>query len=96
MMSDAIEICCRSICTSDIMPKVIARVSGMLIASNSAERHSQNPTSAMSTTRMMASYRLPMKRSTLSCTCSGWSEVRAMIKSGGNRSRSTCRVESTA
>ena len=37
-----------------------------------------------------------MKRSMFSSTWSGWSEVRARIRSGGSRSRSAAMVESTA
>ena len=79
-----------------VMPNVIARVSGMLSASSTAERHSQNPMSATSTTRATASHKLFISRWTFSSTCSGWSEVRARIRSGGSRSRSTARAESTA
>ena len=71
MMSEAMEICCRSIPSIAIIPKVIARVSGMLIASSVAERHSQKPIRAISTTRITASHRLPMKRLMFSSTCSG-------------------------
>ena len=38
-----------------IMPKVIASVIGMEIAISTAERHSQNPISETTTTRMIAS-----------------------------------------
>ena len=39
------------------MPKVMASVMGIEIAISSAERHSQKPISAMSTTRPIASYK---------------------------------------
>ena len=81
MMSEAIEICWRSIPSIAIIPKVMASVSGMLIASRAAERHSQNPMRAISTTRITASHRLFMKRLMFSSTCSGWSEGRARIRS---------------
>jgi hypothetical protein len=55
MISDATEICCRSIPRRCIIPNVIARVSGIDSARSSAERHSQNPISAMITTKMTAS-----------------------------------------
>ena len=96
MMSEAIETCCRSMPSAAAMPNVSARVSGMLSASSTAERHSQNPTSATSTTRTTASHRLLISRWMFSSTCSGWSEVRARIRSGGSRSRTTASAESTA
>ncbi len=95
MMREAIDTCWRSMPSVSIIPKVIASVSGMDIAIRSAGRHSQKPTRATSTTRTIASYRLIMKRSTLSSTWSGWSEVRAMIRSSGNRGRRSPRARST-
>ena len=55
MMSEAMEICCRSMPSMCIMPKVMARVMGMDSAMSSAERHSLKPMAATSTTRATAS-----------------------------------------
>jgi hypothetical protein len=55
MMSDAIEICCRSMPMANIIPNVIASVIGIESAISSAERHSQKPMSDTTTTRMTAS-----------------------------------------
>ena len=55
MMSEATDTCCRSTPRTDIIPNVIATVIGIESAISSAERHSQKPISATSTTRMMAS-----------------------------------------
>ena len=52
-------------------PNVIAKVMEIDSANKSAERHSQNPMSPTTTTSAIASYKLDMKRSTFSCTCSG-------------------------
>jgi len=43
MISDPIEICCRSSPSTDMKPAVIASVSGIDSAISNAERHSQNP-----------------------------------------------------
>jgi hypothetical protein len=79
-----------------IRPNVMASVIGMLSAMSSAERHSQKPTSATSTTRTIASYRLDMKRSTFSRTCSGWSLTLRITRSSGRSARRLSSSASTA
>jgi hypothetical protein len=71
MISDAIETCCRSIPSRYIIPKVIASVIGIDNAISTAERHSQKPMSDTSTTRITASFRLPMNRWMFSSTWRG-------------------------
>ena len=55
IISDAIDTCCRSMPSAYIEAKVSASVNGMASAMTSAERHSQNPISATSTTSTIAS-----------------------------------------
>ena len=53
------------------MPKVSASVIGIDSIIRSAERHSQKPRKATSTTSAIASYSAGMNRSMFSATCSG-------------------------
>ncbi len=55
MISEAMETCWRSTPAMYDMPNVMVRVMGMERAISSAERHSQKPSSATSTTSAMAS-----------------------------------------
>ena len=71
MISVAMETCCRSTPTACAIPKVMASVMGMESAMRKAERHSQKPISAISTTRPIASYSASMNRSIFSLTCRG-------------------------
>ncbi len=70
-------------------------VIGMDSASSAADRHSQKPNSAITTTSAMASYRLWVNRPTDSSTCRGWSEVRARMRSSGRLARASASARST-
>ena len=79
MISEAIETCCRSIPSVLMTPNVIASVIGMDTAIRMAVRQLQKPIKATTTTSTSASIKLWLKSSMLSCTCRGWSEVRATV-----------------
>src|SRR6201984_2999986 len=84
MISEAIETCCRSIPRVLMTPNVIASVIGIDAAINMDVRQLQKPIRATTTTSTNASIKLWLKSSMLSCTCKGWSEVRARTKSAGS------------
>jgi len=84
MISEAIETCCRSIPRVLITPNVMASVMGIDAAIRMAVRQLQKPIKATTTTSTNASIKLWLKSSMLSCTCKGWSEVRARTRSAGS------------
>src|SRR5580704_1773545 len=95
MISEAIETCCRSIPSVLMTPNVIASVIGMDTAIRMAVRQLQKPIKATTTTSTSASIKLWLKSSMLSCTCNGWSEVRASTRSAGNVFLTLARLAST-